>query len=120
MVRTVSELRQGAEIGVLLECDGVLVDVHMYGHRVAFNRAFAVCPKLWLVQQWSMHDLPNFSNLPVCSRWGWSWPTGSQKCTTTYSALVMAARRPCFQLTSTQSVLQILKPAQSASPFLKN
>jgi hypothetical protein len=30
------------KVGLLLECDGVVVDTHSEGHRVAFNRAFQV------------------------------------------------------------------------------
>lgn len=33
-------------IGLLIECDGVLLDVHKDGHRVAFNRAFQVSSHL--------------------------------------------------------------------------
>ena len=33
-----------APFGLLLECDGVLVDTHKDGHRVAFNSAFSVSP----------------------------------------------------------------------------
>lgn len=31
-----------APVGLLIECDGALVDAHVEGHRVAFNRAFSV------------------------------------------------------------------------------
>ena len=31
-----------APTGILLECDGVMIDAHREGHRVAFNRAFTV------------------------------------------------------------------------------
>ena len=35
-------MAEGSPIGILLECDGVLIDAHREGHRVAFNRAFTV------------------------------------------------------------------------------
>ena len=35
-------MAEGGPIGILLECDGVLIDAHREGHRVAFNRAFTV------------------------------------------------------------------------------
>lgn len=32
----------GGPLGIIIECDGALVDAHGEGHRVAFNRAFEV------------------------------------------------------------------------------
>lgn len=29
-------------MGLIIECDGAIVDAHLEGHRVAFNRAFSV------------------------------------------------------------------------------
>ena len=31
------------QYGLMIECDGVLVDIHKDCHRVAFNKAFEVC-----------------------------------------------------------------------------
>ncbi len=41
-IRTCASSGGGPSFGLLLECDGVLVDTHNDGHRVAFNRAFSV------------------------------------------------------------------------------
>jgi hypothetical protein len=32
----------GEAVGLIIECDGAIVDAHVEGHRVAFNRAFSV------------------------------------------------------------------------------
>ena len=37
-----SDAGAGGPLGVIIECDGALVDAHGEGHRVAFNRAFSV------------------------------------------------------------------------------
>lgn len=37
-----SDAGVGGPLGIIIECDGALLDAHGEGHRVAFNRAFAV------------------------------------------------------------------------------
>ena len=32
----------GDDLGLIIECDGAIIDAHVDGHRVAFNRAFSV------------------------------------------------------------------------------
>eukprot|EP00884_Botryococcus_braunii_P004901 jgi/Botrbrau1/14411/Bobra.0014s0058.1 len=39
-VKAASSPENLPQLGLILECDGVLVDTHMDGHRIAFNRAF--------------------------------------------------------------------------------
>lgn len=41
-LRVSASAAESPRLGLLIECDGVLVDTHMDGHRVAFNRAFGV------------------------------------------------------------------------------
>ena len=38
-----SSIGEPHEYGIMVECDGVLVDIHKDCHRVAFNQAFEVC-----------------------------------------------------------------------------
>ena len=45
-VRTSAQSTRNGEphqYGLMIECDGVLVDIHKDCHRVAFNKAFEVC-----------------------------------------------------------------------------
>ena len=39
---TASAAADDSTVGVIIECDGALVDAHVNGHMVAFNRAFSV------------------------------------------------------------------------------
>lgn len=43
------------QYGLMIECDGVLVDIHKDCHRVAFNKAFEVRLNLFTVDV--LHDL---------------------------------------------------------------
>lgn len=46
------------QYGLMIECDGVLVDIHKDCHRVAFNKAFEVCLILF-----KGHDLLLFHSI---------------------------------------------------------
>lgn len=41
--QVISQLGGSHPYGLMVECDGVLVDIHKDAHRVAFNQAFEVC-----------------------------------------------------------------------------
>lgn len=38
-----TSIGESHQYGLMIECDGVLVDIHKDCHRVAFNKAFEVC-----------------------------------------------------------------------------
>lgn len=90
---------------VLIECDGGLLDVHVEGHRVAFNRAFAVrCIVLIVVSDAMSFSLlaPPLTTNPThlhlylhtllttnYRKWGMDVHNGHQLSTTTYCAWAM-------------------------------
>lgn len=59
-----TSIGQPHQYGLMIECDGVLVDIHKDCHRVAFNMAFQVC--LCLVQCKAAHS-PCTPLLPICN-----------------------------------------------------
>lgn len=50
----------GGPLGIIIECDGALLDAHGEGHRVAFNRAFAVRGHLCVGQPQQLLPLAAF------------------------------------------------------------